>query len=81
MLVVAHGNVLRALCVILDRLTDPEATTLDIPTAAPLRHDCTAELHPLTRGGVYLDPGTARARAALVAVEGRRCPHAPCRRA
>ncbi|MCX5173506.1 2,3-bisphosphoglycerate-dependent phosphoglycerate mutase [Streptomyces antibioticus] len=71
-LVVAHGNALRALCLILDRLTDPEAARLDIPTAAPLRYDFTAELRPLTRGGVYLDPDTARARAALVAAEGRR---------
>jgi len=35
-LVVSHGNALRMLLQILCRLTDAEATALDIATAAPI---------------------------------------------
>lgn len=69
-LVVAHGNSLRALATVLDRLTGEEVARLDIPTGAPLRYDFDAALRPLVRGGTYLDPDDARARAALVAAEG-----------
>ncbi len=68
-LVVAHGNSLRALAAVLDRLTGDEAERLDIPTGAPLRHDFDGDLRPLVRHGTYLDPGSA-ARADLVAAEG-----------
>ncbi|MEU6476558.1 2,3-bisphosphoglycerate-dependent phosphoglycerate mutase [Streptomyces sp. NPDC047017] len=69
-LVVAHGNSLRALATVLDRLTGSEVARLDIPTAAPLCYDFDASLRPLVRGGTYLDPGAALAKARLVAAEG-----------
>lgn len=71
-LVVAHGNALRALCVVLDRLAEAESEMLNIPTAAPLRYDFTAELDPVIRCGTYLDPDSAWARAEIVAAEGHR---------
>ncbi|MFJ9542558.1 2,3-diphosphoglycerate-dependent phosphoglycerate mutase [Streptomyces sp. NPDC101225] len=69
-LVVAHGNSLRALAAVLDRLTEPEIERLNVPTAAPLRYDFDDSLRPRPRGGAYLDPRTAQAKAALVAAEG-----------
>jgi broad specificity phosphatase PhoE len=38
-LVVAHGNSLRALCMILDELSPEQVRSLHIPTGVPLRHD------------------------------------------
>lgn len=70
-LVVAHGNALRALTVVLDRLTEPEADDLNIPTGASLRYDVDRRLRPLVRGGGYLDPESARVAAAAVAAEGQ----------
>lgn len=69
-LVVAHGNSLRALAAVLDRLTAPEIERLNIPTGSPLRYDFDADLRPLVREGTYLDPCTSVAKAALVASEG-----------
>jgi 2,3-bisphosphoglycerate-dependent phosphoglycerate mutase len=69
-LVVAHGNSLRALAAVLDRLTEPEIERLNIPAGAPLRYDFDAALRPLVRRGTYLDPSSARVKARLVAAEG-----------
>lgn len=69
-LVVAHGNSLRALVAVLDRLTEHEVEDLNIPTGAPLRYDFDHDLHPVVRGGGYLDPTSARSAAADVAAEG-----------
>ncbi|MER7967521.1 2,3-bisphosphoglycerate-dependent phosphoglycerate mutase [Streptomyces sp. NPDC096080] len=70
-LVVAHGNSLRALATVLDRLTENEVRDLNIPTGAPLRYDFDTTLRPLIRGGTYLNPARARAGAERVAAEGR----------
>ncbi|MEU9279712.1 2,3-bisphosphoglycerate-dependent phosphoglycerate mutase [Streptomyces sp. NPDC048341] len=70
-LVVAHGNTLRALITVLDRLTEQEVEDLNIPTGAPLRYDFDCELRPVVRGGGYLDPDGARVAAATVAAEGQ----------
>jgi 2,3-bisphosphoglycerate-dependent phosphoglycerate mutase len=63
-LVVAHGNSLRALCMLLDGLSAEQIRTLHIPTAAPLRYDLDDGLRPRVRGGVYLDPERAAADVA-----------------
>ncbi|MCX4919868.1 2,3-diphosphoglycerate-dependent phosphoglycerate mutase [Streptomyces sp. NBC_00687] len=70
-LVVAHGNALRALIAVLDRLTGQEIEELNIPTGAPLRYDFDRGLRPVVRGGAYLDPDSARTAAAAVAAEGQ----------
>jgi 2,3-bisphosphoglycerate-dependent phosphoglycerate mutase len=71
-LVVAHGNSLRALCVILDGLTPERVRTLHIPTGVPLRYDLDDALMPIEPGGVYLDPVRASAGIAEVAAQGSR---------
>jgi 2,3-bisphosphoglycerate-dependent phosphoglycerate mutase len=70
-LVVAHGNSLRALVKHLDRLDEQEVVALNIPTGIPLRYDLDDDMHPVTRGGGYLDPTAAEAAAAAVANQGR----------
>lgn len=69
-LVVAHGNSLRALCACIDGLTDAELADLNLPTGQPLLYRLTEpDGTLLPRGGTYLDP-TAHDAAALVAAEG-----------
>lgn len=70
-LVVAHGNALRALVAHLDGLTPGELMGLDIPTGMPLHYDLQDSLAPGRRGGQYLEPETARRAAADVAAQGR----------
>jgi 2,3-bisphosphoglycerate-dependent phosphoglycerate mutase len=69
-LVVAHGNSLRALAAVLNRRAEPKIERFNIPTGAPLRYDLDAALRPLAGGGTYLDPSSARAKARLIAVGG-----------
>jgi len=65
-LVVAHGNSLRALVKHLDRISDEEIAELNIPTGIPLRYELDGELKPISSG--YLgDPEAARAAAEAVA--------------
>jgi 2,3-bisphosphoglycerate-dependent phosphoglycerate mutase len=74
-LVVAHGTSLRALVKHLDGINDEDIARLNIPTGMPLVYDFDNSFSPLTRGGRYLDPETAVARAAAVADQGRRRDH------
>lgn len=69
-LVVAHGNSLRALCSILDDLTDAEVQNLNIPTGHPLIYRIAENGRPLLRGGEYLDPISARSASEQIAQEG-----------
>lgn len=68
-LVVAHGNSLRALCVVVDGLTDPELEGLNLPTGQPLLYRLQPDGNLSPRGGAFLDPA-AHDAAALVAAEG-----------
>ena len=70
-LIVAHGNSLRALVKHLDQMSDEEIVGLNIPTGIPLRYDLDDELRPVLPGGTYLDPEAAAAGAAAVASQGR----------
>lgn len=72
-LVVAHGNSLRALCALLDDLTPEELSALNLPNARPLVYDLVerdGRLRPRRRGGRYLDPEAARAEALVIAGQG-----------
>ncbi|HEY3997090.1 MAG TPA: phosphoglyceromutase [Mycobacterium sp.] len=71
-LMVAHGNSLRALVKYLDQMSDEDIVSLNIPTGIPLRYDLDADLRPVVPGGTYLDPQAAAAGAAAVASQGRR---------
>ncbi len=69
--VVAHGNSLRALVKHLDGISDDEIAELNIPTGIPLVYELDDDLRPTVRGGAYLDPDAAAAAVAAVADEGR----------
>jgi 2,3-bisphosphoglycerate-dependent phosphoglycerate mutase len=69
-LIVAHGNSLRALVKYLDGMSDEDVVGLNIPTGIPLRYDLDEELKPTVVGGTYLDPEAAAAGAAAVAAQG-----------
>lgn len=69
-LIVAHGNSLRALVKYLDGMSDQEVVGLNIPTGIPLRYDLDTDLKPTIPGGTYLDPDAAAAGAAAVAAQG-----------
>ena len=53
-LVVSHGNTLRALVKHLDAVGDEEIMTLDIPNGTPLLYQLDPDVRPLTPGGRYL---------------------------
>lgn len=69
-LVVAHGNSLRALCSIIDDLSAAEVESLNLPPGQPLRYDVTPDGRLFPRGGRYLDDRSARTAAAKIAREG-----------
>src|SRR4051795_10804961 len=69
-LIVAHGNSLRALVKYLDEMSDDDVVGLNIPTGIPLRYDLDAQLRPVVPGGTYLDPEAAAGGAAAVASQG-----------
>jgi len=69
-LVIAHGNSLRALCAVLDGLDDAEVEALNIPNAHPLVYEVDASGVPSPRGGRYLDPDSAQEAAAIIARAG-----------
>ena len=71
-LVVAHGNSLRALVKHLDGLTDDEVVALNIPTGIPLLYELDdATMRPV-RPGEYLDPDAAAAAIEAVANQGKK---------
>jgi 2,3-bisphosphoglycerate-dependent phosphoglycerate mutase len=70
-LVVAHGNSLRALVKHLDDIGDDEIAGLNIPTGIPLVYELDGSFRPKVRGGRYLDPGAAVAAAEAVRNQGR----------
>ncbi len=70
-LVVAHGNSLRALVKHLDGLSKAAVVGLNIPTGQPLRYELDDDLTPTVLGGEYLDADAAAAAAAAVAAQGR----------
>jgi len=64
-LVVAHGNSLRAVVKMLDNVSEAEITELNIPTGVPLVYELNAELKPIKSG--YLgDPEAIKAAAEAV---------------
>ena len=69
-LVVAHGNSLRALCSIIDALTDEELEELNLPTAQPIVYDVGPNGAAEPRGGRFLDPDRGVLAAIRIAFEG-----------
>ena len=71
MLVVAHGNSLRALVKHLDGISDADIAALNLPTGIPLVYQLDDAFQPVTKGGSYLDPEAAAASAEAVKNQGR----------
>lgn len=69
-LCIGHGNSLRALCCLMDELSEAEVETLNIPTGQPLVYCFDGWGLPFLRGGRYLNPLAARTAADKVAAEG-----------
>jgi len=66
LIVVAHGNSIRALVKYLDNISDEEITELNIPTGLPLVYELDEDLKPVQH--YYLgDPEEAARKAAAVA--------------
>jgi 2,3-bisphosphoglycerate-dependent phosphoglycerate mutase len=70
-LVVAHGNSLRALVKHLDGISDAAIAELNIPTGIPLVYQLDDAFRPVTPGGRYLDPDAAAEAAEAVRNQGR----------
>src|SRR3954451_3104995 len=70
-LVVAHGNSLRALVKHLDDMSEEAVVGLNIPTGIPLVYRLDEPLRPTQSGGEYLDPDAAADSIAAVANQGR----------
>jgi 2,3-bisphosphoglycerate-dependent phosphoglycerate mutase len=65
-LVAAHGNSLRALVKMLDRMSDQAIVELNIPTGVPLVYELDSHMQPVSNR--YLgDPEAVKARAEAVA--------------
>ena len=70
-MIVAHGNSLRALVKHLDGISDAAIAGLNIPTGIPLVYDLDDAFRPETPGGRYLDPDAAAEAAEAVKNQGR----------
>jgi 2,3-bisphosphoglycerate-dependent phosphoglycerate mutase len=69
-IIVAHGNSLRALVKYLDHISDQDIVELNIPTGVPLVYELDAELKPVRH--YYLgDPAEVARAAAAVAAQGK----------
>jgi 2,3-bisphosphoglycerate-dependent phosphoglycerate mutase len=70
-LIVAHGNSLRALVKHLDGISDTAIAALNIPTGIPLVYELDDACRPVVPGGRYLDPDAAAEAAEAVRNQGR----------
>ena len=69
-IIVAHGNSLRALVKYLDGISDADIISLNIPTGIPLMYELDANLKPISSR--YLgDPEAAKRAAEAVANQGK----------
>jgi len=69
-LIVAHGNSLRALVMLLDQLSEQQVVELNIPTGIPLVYELDGQLRPL--GHEYLgDPDQIARATQAVAAQGQ----------
>ena len=71
MLVVSHGNTLRALVKHLELIPDDQIADLDIPTGAPLVYELGPDMCPDAMSGEYLDPHAARDAIEAIRNQGR----------
>jgi 2,3-bisphosphoglycerate-dependent phosphoglycerate mutase len=70
-LVVSHGNTLRALVKHLDSIPDDQIAELDIPTGIPLAYELGPDMRPDALGGQYLDPHASGTAIEAIRNQGR----------
>jgi 2,3-bisphosphoglycerate-dependent phosphoglycerate mutase len=70
-LVVAHGNSIRAIVKHLACISDSDIAEVNIPTGIPLLYRFDDDFEPLVKEGEYLDPEAAKASIAAVANQGK----------
>lgn len=70
-LVAAHGNSLRGLVKYLEKISDEDIPSLNIPTGIPLVFELDDDLKPIKKP-YYLDPEAAAKGAAAVAAQGQK---------
>ena len=70
-LVVSHGNTLRALVKHLEAIPGDQIERVDIPTGIPLVYELGPDLLPDALGGQYLDPHAARDAIETIRNQGR----------
>jgi 2,3-bisphosphoglycerate-dependent phosphoglycerate mutase len=70
-LVVSHGNTLRALVKHLEGIPEDQIAEVDIPTGIPLVYALGPDLRPDALGGQYLDPHAARDAIEAIRRQGR----------
>jgi 2,3-bisphosphoglycerate-dependent phosphoglycerate mutase len=73
-LVVSHGNTLRAMVKHLESIADDQVAELDIPTGIPLVYELGPDLRPDALGGQYLDPQAARDAIEVIKNQGHAAP-------
>ncbi|MGL4547368.1 2,3-bisphosphoglycerate-dependent phosphoglycerate mutase, partial [Eubacterium aggregans] len=72
-IIVAHGNSLRALVKYLDKMSPEEIVEVNIPTGIPLIYDLSADGDVLRKG--YLgDPKALKAKMEQIAAQGKVAP-------
>lgn len=71
-LVVAHGNSIRAIVKHIDCVSDEEIAGINIPTGIPLLYRFDEDFEPITKGGEYLDPEAAQKAIEAVSNQGRK---------
>lgn len=70
MIVVAHGNSLRAIVKHLSKMNDKDIIAYNIPTACPLVYEFDENLQPI-KNYYLLDEATLKARMQAVADQGK----------
>jgi 2,3-bisphosphoglycerate-dependent phosphoglycerate mutase len=70
-LVVAHGNSIRAIVKHLACISDSDIAEVNIPTGIPLLYRFDEDFEPIIKEGEYLDPEAARESIAAVANQGK----------
>lgn len=71
-LVVAHGNSIRAMVKYIDNISDDDIAGVNIPTGIPLLYQFDQNFTALKKGGEYLDPIAALAAIEAVANQGKK---------
>ena len=70
-LVVAHGNSIRAIAKHLACISDNDIAEVNIPTGIPLLYRFDDDFEPIIKEGEYLDPEAAKESIAAVANQGK----------